>query len=83
MSPVKLDWHSYKKSATKRINSDNCLACTLINLLRKDAMIAEICKYVHYNDSIPNLQEDQLQFLMDKFNLQKLKQAYLITLGKI
>ncbi len=43
----------------------------------------EIGKYVCHDDDIPKLQEDQLEFLMNKFTLQDLKQAYLITLGKI
>jgi hypothetical protein len=53
-----------------------------INWLSKAAMVKEIRKYIGY-DEVPNLQEDQLEILMDKFIIQELKQAYLITLGKI
>ncbi len=39
-------------------------------------------KVVGEDDNFPTLQEDQLEFLIDKFMLQDLKQAYLITSGK-
>jgi hypothetical protein len=46
-------------------------------------MVAEICKYEFQDDKIPRTQEDQLEYLMDKFSLTDLKAAYFITSGKI
>ena len=45
--------------------------------------IAEIRKYESEDDMIPKSQEDQLEYLMDKFSLADLKSAYHVTVGKI
>ncbi len=77
--PSKIWSKPLKKTGSDRGNSKNHLACASINWLSWSATIAEIGKYVCHDDE---LQEDQLEFLMNKFTLQDLKQAYLITLGK-
>jgi len=41
--------------------------------------IAEIRKYESEDDMIPKSQEDQLEYLMDKFSLADLKSAYHVT----
>jgi hypothetical protein len=46
-------------------------------------MLSEICKYESDKERIPKTTEDQLEFLMDKFSLPKLKSAYYVTAGKI
>ncbi len=98
VSPVKFEpgySRSYKSNAPaatsdcftdrnrSNLKSDVHLVCTSINWLSKDATVKEICKYVGHDDDAPNLQEDQLKVLMDKFTLQELKQAYLVMLDKI
>jgi hypothetical protein len=72
-----------KKPGSDRNIDNNRLACGSINWLSLSATIAEIAKYVCQDDNIPKFQEDQLEFLTDKFTLQDLKQACLIISGKI
>jgi hypothetical protein len=83
MSPKKSNRSPNKKPGSDRNIDNNCLACASINWLSQSATIAEIAKYICQDDNIPKFQEDQLESLMDKFTLQDLKQACLITLGKI
>ena len=45
--------------------------------------VAEIHKYESQDDKIPKTQEDQLEYLMDKFSPTNLKAAYFVTSGKI
>jgi hypothetical protein len=43
--------------------------------------VAKICKYESQDDKIPKTQEDQLEYLMDKFSLTNLKAGYFVTSG--
>jgi hypothetical protein len=45
--------------------------------------VAKIRKYESQDNKIPKTQEDQLEYLMDKFSLTNLKAAYFVTSGKI
>ena len=45
--------------------------------------VAEIRKYESQANMIPKTQEDQLEYLLDKFSLTNLKAVYFITSGKI
>ena len=45
--------------------------------------VAEIREYESEDDMIPKSQEDQLEYLMDKFSLADLKSAYHVMAGKI
>jgi hypothetical protein len=83
VSPEKSNRSPIKKPSSDRNIDNNCLACASINWLSQSATIAEIAKYVPQDDDIPKFQEDQLVFLIDKFTLQDIKQAYLIMSGKI
>ncbi len=45
--------------------------------------VAKIRKYKSQDNKIPKTQEDQLEYLMDKFSLTNLKAAHFVTSGKI
>jgi hypothetical protein len=59
------------------------LPCYAINWLNQAAMLMEVWKLVKFEVDVPASQEDQLELLMNKFSLQDLKHAYLITMGKV
>ena len=69
--------------AVKHGSSKSRLGCASINWLSCSMTIAEIRKYESEDDMIPKSQEDQLEYLMDKFSLADLKSAYHVTAGKI
>ena len=69
--------------AVKHGSSKSRLGCASINWLSCSMTIAEIRKYESEDDMIPKSQEDQLEYLMDKFSLTDLKSAYHVTAGKI
>jgi len=56
-------------------SSKSRLGCASINWLSCSMTIAEIHKYESEDDMIPKSQEDQLEYLMDKFSLADLKSA--------
>jgi len=64
-------------------SSESRLGCASINWLSCSTTIAEIRKYESEDDMIPKSQEDQLEYLMDKFTVADLKSAYHVTAGKI
>ena len=69
--------------AVKHGSSKSRLGCASINWLSCSMTIAEIRKYESEDDMIPKSQEDQLEYLMDKFSVADLKSAYHVTAGKI
>ena len=69
--------------AVKHGSSKSRLGCASINWLSCSMTIAEIRKYESEDDMIPKSQEDQLEYLMDKFTVADLKTAYHVTAGKI
>ena len=69
--------------AVKHGSSKSRLGCASINWLSCSMTIAEIRKYESEDDMIPKSQEDQLEYLMDKFTVADLKSAYHVTAGKI
>ena len=69
--------------AVKHGSSESRLGCASINWLSCSMTIAEIRKYESEDDMIPKSQEDQLEYLMDKFTVADLKSAYHVTAGKI
>jgi hypothetical protein len=70
------------KSNTIKSNLVN-LKCVAINWLNQDATLKEVCKYAKCNVDVPLTQEDQLEMLMEKFSLPKLKSAYFVMMGKV
>jgi hypothetical protein len=83
VSPGKEVRPSSKQSVVMRGSSKSRLCCALINWLSRSMMVAKIRKYESQDDKIPKTQEDQLEYLMDKFSLTDLKAAYFVTSGKI
>ena len=71
------------QSIVKHGSSESRLGCVSINWLSCSMTVAEIRKYESEDDMIPKSQEDQLEYLMDKFSLADLKSAYHVTAGKI
>jgi len=69
--------------AVKHGSSKSRLGCASINWLSCSMTIAEIRKYESEDDMIAKSQEDQLEYLMDKFTVADLKTAYHVTAGKI
>jgi hypothetical protein len=59
------------------------LLCYTINWLNQAAMFMEVHKLVKFKVDVPASQENRLEQLMNKFSLQDLKHAYLITMGKV
>jgi hypothetical protein len=74
---------SNQSIAVKHGSSKSRLGCASINWLSCSMTIAEIRKYESEDDMIPKSQEDQLEYLMDKFTVADLKTAYHVTAGKI
>ncbi len=83
VSPGKEVRPSSKQSVVTCGSSKRCLGCASINWLSRSMMVAKIRKYEYQDDKIPKTQEDQLEYLMDKFSLTNLKAAYFVTSGKI
>ncbi len=83
VSPDKEVRPSSKHSVVTQGFTKSCLGCVSINWLSQSSMIAEICKYKSQESMIPKIQEDQLEYLMDKLSLTNLKAAYLFISGKI
>ncbi len=54
------------------------LHCASINWLSRSIVHAEILKYETNEDKIPKCQEDQLEYLMSKFQSPELKVAYIL-----
>jgi hypothetical protein len=83
VSPGKEVRPSSKQIAVTRGSSKSCLGCVSINWLSRSMTVAKIRKYESQDDKIPKTQEDQLEYLMDKFSPTNLKAAYFVTSGKI
>ena len=83
VSPDKEVRPSSKHSVVTQGFTKSRLGCASINWLSQSSRIAEICKYESQESMIPKTQEDQLEYLMDKFSLTNLKAAYFVTSGKI
>ncbi len=81
VSPGKEVCPSSKQSVVTRGSSKSCLGCASINWLSRSMTVAKICKYESQDDKIPKTQEDQLEYLMDKFSLTNLKAGYFVTSG--
>jgi hypothetical protein len=83
VSPGKEVHPSLKQSVVTRNSSKSCLGCVSINRLSLSMTVAKIYKYQSQDNKIPKTQEDQLEYLMDKFSLTNLKAAYFVISGKI
>jgi hypothetical protein len=83
VSPDKEVCPSSKQSVVTQGFTKSCLGCASINWLGQFSTIAEIRKYESQESMIPKTQEDQLEYLMDKFSLTNLKAAYFVTSGKV
>jgi hypothetical protein len=83
VSPGKEVRSSSKQSVGMRGSSKSRLGCASINWLSPSMMVAKICKYESQDGKISKTQEDQHEYLMDKFSLTNLKVAYFFTSGKI
>ena len=83
VSPGKSVRSFLNQSIVKHGSSESRLGCVSINWLSCSMTVAEIRKYESEDDMIPKSQEDQLEYLMDKFSLADLKSAYHVTAGKI
>ncbi len=82
ISPGKSVRSFLNQSIVKHGSSESRLGCVSINWLSCSMTVAEIRKYESEDDMIQS-QEDQLEYLMDKFYLADLKSAYHVTAGKI
>jgi hypothetical protein len=83
VSPGKEICSSSKQSAVTHGSSKSRLGCASINRLSCSMTVAKIRKYKSQDNKIPKTQEDQLEYLMDKFSLTNLKAAHFVTSGKI
>ena len=83
VSPSKSVRSFSNQSIVTHGSSESRLGCASINWLSCSMTIAEIHKYESEDDMIPKSQEDQLEYLMDKFSVADLKSAYHVTAGKI
>jgi len=83
VSPGKSVRSFSNQSIVKHGSSESRPGCVSINWLSCSMTVAEIRKYESEDDMIPKSQEDQLEYLMDKFSLADLKSAYHVTVGKI
>jgi hypothetical protein len=83
VSPGKEVRPSLKQSVVTRGSSESHLGCASINWLSHSMTVAKICKYESHDDKIPKTQEDQLEYLMDKFSLTNPNALYFVTSGKI
>ncbi len=83
VSPGKEVRPSLKQSVVTCGSSKSHLGCASINWLSRSMTVAKIRKYESQDNKIPKTQEDQLEYLMDKFSLTNLKAAYFVTSGKI
>jgi hypothetical protein len=83
VSPGKSVRSFSNQSIVKHGSSESRLQCVSINWLSCSMTVAEIRKYKSEDDMIPKSQEDQLEYLMDKFSLADLKSAYHVMAGKI